>query len=159
MRIISEETAKMRAEKFEERRQIKELNRTGDRLIWLRKTLRIKQKEISAATGIPMSSYNERESGVRTDYYEEQLALASFFDSEFQDKYKGKQYPVYEGRVVYKITAMWLMFGHYETYEDIKKLLWHVEFNLFLIRLMSIIFYYARQKQKVGDNYDNSKTN
>lgn len=119
-REIKESTSKMRSEKFEERRQIKELNRTGDRLIWLRKTLRVKQKEISAATGIPLSSYNEREAGVRTDYYEEQLALSSFFDAEWQDRYSGRRYPIYEGRTVTRITPMWLMFGHYETYEEIE---------------------------------------
>lgn len=120
MKYTKEGTAALRAEKTAERRQIKELNKPGDRLVWLRKQLRLTQKSVSIATGIPASTYNERELGVRSDYYEEQLVLSSFFDAEWQDRYMGGRYPIYEGKTVTRITPMWLMFGHYETYEEIE---------------------------------------
>lgn len=111
-------TAELRRKRVDERRAVKELNNIGKRLCWLRLKLGLTQKEISLATDIPNASYNGREAGVRTDYNEEYIVLATFFNVIWQSKYKSKNYPLYEGSEVKKITPMWLQYGSDDTEKD-----------------------------------------
>lgn len=108
---MNETTKEMRDKRVAERRCVKELNNIGKRLTWVREKLEITQREVSLATDIPASSYNDREAGVRTDYSEEYIVLSVFFNRLWQIKYSGKHYPTYEGHLVEKITTLWLQFG------------------------------------------------
>lgn len=112
-------TEELRQKRVNERRAVKELNDAGRRLVWLREKLGLIQREIAEATGIPCSSYNDRESGVRTDYYEEHIVLAGYFNTLWQAKYSknGGVYPSYQGHMVAKITPMFLQYGT----DDIEK--------------------------------------
>lgn len=106
------QTRSARVGKINERRAAKELNNIGKRLIWLRSKLNITQKDVSEATEIPKSSYCDRESGVRTEYLEEYIVLAIFFDGLWQDKYEKKgNYPEYLGERLVKITQVFIMYG------------------------------------------------
>ena len=106
------QTRTARVGKINERRVAKELNNIGKRLIWLRSKLNITQKDVSEATEIPKSSYCDRESGVRTEYLEEYIVLALFFDGLWQSKYeKNGNYPEYLGERLVKITQVFIMYG------------------------------------------------
>lgn len=106
-----------RLEKINNRRAVKEINNPGKRLIWIRVKLNLTQAEIAKETSIPYSSYSDRESGIRSDFYEEQLVIAAYLDRKWQAKYGKLRYPEYEGQQVKSITPMWLMFGS----DDVEK--------------------------------------
>lgn len=104
------ETSALRKARFDEKRSAKELNQVGKRIAWCREKLELTQREVCEATGIPPSSYCGRESGIRTEFLEEYLVLAVYFDREWQGKFSC-EYPFFSGREVKKITPDWLMFG------------------------------------------------
>ena len=100
-----------RLEKINERRIVKGLNNPGKRLAWIREKLKLTQMEIARGTGIPCSSYFDRENGVRTEFFEEYLLLATFLDKHWQSKYGKLRYPEYCGEMVKQISPMFLIFG------------------------------------------------
>jgi len=91
-------------------RDSRDLNRIGDRIYWARKILGLTQQKIVDETGIPLSSYNGREAGVRSIYYEDYLMIARFFDSVWKRKFK-RDYPEYNGNVIRSIKVVWILFG------------------------------------------------
>lgn len=94
-----------------ERKLVKELNNPGQRITWVRQQLELSQKEVALSTGIPTTSYNEREAGVRTDYYEEFIVLSRYFNDEWHKAFKTGRFPKYEGKIISSITATWIIFG------------------------------------------------
>jgi transcriptional regulator with XRE-family HTH domain len=104
------ETRALRLARVEERRTTKELNQAGKRITWCREKLEMSQRFVCESTGIPPSSYCGREGGVRTDFWEELLVLAVFFDRAWQEKYSAA-YPSFNGQEIRKISVAWLMFG------------------------------------------------
>jgi transcriptional regulator with XRE-family HTH domain len=102
---------KSRLTRQEETRQIKELNNVGERIRWCREILNLTIREVANASGMPIATYSNRENGLRTDLFEEYQALAQVFNAVFQEKYKKKKYPKFEGREIASITTSFLMFG------------------------------------------------
>lgn len=117
-----QETRLLREARFRERRTAKDLNNPGKRLEWVREVLGLQQKEVCEATGIPRSSYCGREAGVRTDFIEEYLLLAQFYDKEWQSKFSGN-YPHFNGEEVRKVTPIWIMFGTDDLQKDTEALI------------------------------------
>lgn len=117
-----EQTRALRLMRVEERRTTKNLNQVGKRISWCREKLELLQREVSEATGIPISSYCGREAGIRTDFWEEMLVLAVYFDREWQAKFTGG-HPSFSGQEVKKITVSWLMFGSDEVAKDAELLI------------------------------------
>jgi transcriptional regulator with XRE-family HTH domain len=109
----AEQTRELRRQRSEGRRAAKDLNNPGKRLVWIREKLELTQREICTATGIPTSSYCGREAGIRTDFIEEYLVLAVFFQREWAKKYKN-YFPQFQNQEVKKVTVSWLMYGHDE---------------------------------------------
>ena len=92
---------------------IRDLNKIGDRIRWVRLHLGLSQVEVSRNTGIKPSSYLGRESGVRATYPEEYAALSSYFDPIWREKFKGR-FPVKSGEEIRRITFQWIVLGVYE---------------------------------------------
>lgn len=116
------ETRALRLIRVEEKRTTKELNRVATRLVWVRGKLELSQRAVCEATGIPPSSYCGREGGLRTDFWEEMLVLAVFFDREWQARFNGS-YPSMDGEEIKKITVTWLMFGDDEVSKNAELLI------------------------------------
>lgn len=106
-----QQTKILREARFNERKAIKELNKTGKRLEWVRTKLGLTQLQVCEATGIPTSSYCGREAGIRADIVEEYLVLALFFNRLWKNKY-GESGPFFNGDEVKSISVQWLLFGH-----------------------------------------------
>jgi transcriptional regulator with XRE-family HTH domain len=104
------ETRALRLARVEEKRTTKDLNRVGQRLVWVRERLDLDQADVCEGTGIPPSTYCGREGGIRTDFWEEMLVLAVYFDREWQRKFTDG-YPVLNGDEIKRVTVDWLMFG------------------------------------------------
>lgn len=117
-----EETKALRKARVEEKRTVKDLNQVGKRLAWCREKLEITQREVCQATGIPYSTYCDREGGIRTEIIEEYLVLAVFFTREWEKKFQGNP-PSYNGREIKKISAEWLMFGSDQLSRDAEDLI------------------------------------
>lgn len=107
----AQQTKILRQQRVEEKRQIKELNNTGARLLWVRNKLGLSQIEVSNATKIPPSSLCGREANIRPELVEEFLVLATFFNKCWKKKYSGS-YPLYNGEELKSISVEWLIFGH-----------------------------------------------
>lgn len=88
------------------------LNKIGERLYWIRTTLGISQNEVAKIAGIPLSSYNGRENGVRSINYEEFIVLENYFNDKWQNKFK-KEFPEYSGRRIDRITHSFIIYGYY----------------------------------------------
>lgn len=108
---INPSTRLARLEKINERRIVKNLNNPGKRLLWVRTKLNLTQTEIAKETGIPCSSYFDRENGVRTEFFEEYLLLATYLDKRWQAKYGKLRYPEYCGEMVKHISPMFIIYG------------------------------------------------
>lgn len=108
-----QQTKILREARFNERKAIKELNKTGKRLEWVRLKLGLTQLQVCEATGIPTSSYCGREAGIRADIVEEYLVLAIFFDRLWKHKYV-EGGPIFNGEEVKSINFQWLLFGHHD---------------------------------------------
>lgn len=101
-----------RLERSNETRQIKELNDIGKRIRWCREVLGLTLKTVAERTGIPLSTYANRETGIRTDIFEEYLAIAQVFNEEYQCQiYLLRVLPQFESKPINKITTSFLMFG------------------------------------------------
>lgn len=100
-----------RGERVAEKRFIRESNNCGRRIEWARRILGLLQKEIALEAEIPMSTYCGREAGVRTGMYEEFFLIAGALDRYWQKKFKGKDYPKFEGKSIPAITVHWILFG------------------------------------------------
>jgi transcriptional regulator with XRE-family HTH domain len=124
-----EETRKLRLARVEEKRTVKQLNHVGKRITWCRETLEMTQRNVCEATGIPPSSYCGREGGIRTDFIEEFLVLAVFFDREWQRKFSSP-YPYFNGQEVRKITPSWLMYGSDELAKNAELLIQEFKIKL-----------------------------
>ena len=75
-----------------------ETNDIGARLYFLRNKLKLKLVEVCRDTNIPPSSYCDRESGLRTCFYEELLILSLYYNTKWQFKFgKYNSYPTYKG--------------------------------------------------------------
>lgn len=109
----AEQTRQLRQARAEERRSAKDLNNPGKRILWVRERLELTQRHVCFATGIPTSSFCGREGGIRTDFIEEYLVLAVFFQREWEKKYRGG-FPQFQNQEIKKVTVSWLMFGHDE---------------------------------------------
>ena len=88
------------------KKDTRDLNRIGDRLRWIRTTLKLSQAEVARETGIPASSYSMRENGSRSLNIEEFLIMSRYFNSRWP---KVPQY--FNGVSVDKITVSFLLFG------------------------------------------------
>lgn len=93
-------------------KDLRNLNRTGDRIRWCRTQLGLKQSEVCNHTGIPRSTYQARENGVRSTFIEEILVLADFFNSRWGKKF-GANYPEFEKNKISHIVTSWILFGVY----------------------------------------------
>jgi transcriptional regulator with XRE-family HTH domain len=124
-----EQTRQLRRARSEERRAAKDLNNPGKRLVWTREKLELTQRHVCEATGIPTSSYCGREGGVRTDFWEEILVLAAFFDQEWKKKFKHNG-PSFNGAEVKRITISWLMFGLDEQVKSLEILIQEYKLDL-----------------------------
>lgn len=106
-----QQTRALKLARVEEKRAVKELNKIGKRLEWVREKLELSQRQVCLATDIPFSSYCGREGGVRAELVEEYLVLAQFFNRLWQKRFtEGK--PWHDGQEIKKISAEWIMFGH-----------------------------------------------
>jgi len=114
---MKEHTKELRLKRMLEKKSVKEINNIGKRLAWCRIKLGLSKKDVALGTSIPESSYHGREEGLRTDYTEEYLVLAAFFNELWQKKYK-TAFPMYEGREVYQITPMWIQYGSDDALEN-----------------------------------------
>jgi hypothetical protein len=112
-----QQTKILREARHIERKAIKELNKTGKRLEWVRIKLCLTQLQVCEGTGIPTSSYCGREAGIRADMAEEYLVLSVFFDRLWKGKYKDGC-PSYNGDEVKTISVQWLLFGHHNIEEN-----------------------------------------
>lgn len=108
-----QQTKILREARHIERKTIKELNKTGKRLEWVRTKLGLTQLQVCDATGIPTSSYCGREAGIRADMVEEYLVLSVFFDRIWKSKY-GEGFPFFNNEEVKDISIQWLLFGHHD---------------------------------------------
>ena len=88
-----------------------ELNNVGTRITWVRGKLGLNVTETALCIDVPLSTYIQRESGVRTAYYEEFIIMSEFFDARWQLKYEAAPIPYYKDVLVKKITPMFLMYG------------------------------------------------
>lgn len=94
-------------------KEIKELNKVGNRIRWCREVLELSQAEVARAVGIPGNTYCEREAGMRAVCHEEYLALAQYFNSLWREKFKNET-PKYDGTPIYRVLSIWIMFGIFE---------------------------------------------
>jgi transcriptional regulator with XRE-family HTH domain len=108
----AQQTKMLREARLQEKRSIKELNNIGKRLMWVREKLELTQREVCESTGLPASSYCGRECGIRPELAEEFVVLAMFFNKLWKAKFKGPDYPQFNGQEIKKIGTEWLMFGH-----------------------------------------------
>lgn len=132
IREIKKETLELRDRKAREKREVKELNNIGKRLEWLRDKLGLTKTDVAKATGIPETSYKNREFGVRTDYYEEYVVLARYFNNRWQEKYGDRpMMPHYNGQSLRKITTMFLLFGRDEAEDEIDSIIRDFKQKLF----------------------------
>ena len=88
-------------------RDSRSLNKSGDRLKWVRLQLNLTQAEVCNNTGIPGASYCGREAGVRTVNSEEWLVLAKYFNKLWKERFT-KQFPKYNENEMRRITASFL---------------------------------------------------
>lgn len=133
------QTRSARQKRIEERRAVKELNNIGKRLAWVRTKVNLTQKEVSIATGIPCSSYGDRENGVRSEFYEEFTVLASYLNSMWQEKYsQSGLYPEYSGERLTKITQMFLMLGADDAEKSFERAKAELECKIFEIQRDSL---------------------
>lgn len=116
------QTKILREGRFNERKALKELNKTGKRLEWVRLKLGLAQLQVCEATGIPTSSYCGREAGIRADMAEEYLVLSVFFDKLWKNKYQ-ESGPFYNGEEVKTISVQWLLFGHQDVSVNAEKII------------------------------------
>ncbi|MBP9837027.1 MAG: helix-turn-helix transcriptional regulator, partial [Candidatus Pacebacteria bacterium] len=59
--------------------QLRSLNDIGSRLKWVRESLGITKSKVALDNMMAISSYSDRENGIRTHYPEEYKALAEYF--------------------------------------------------------------------------------
>lgn len=91
------------------RRDLKNLNKFGERIKWVREQLGLMQSTVAKDLGIPTSSFNGRENGVRTINSDEYLSLADYFNDLW--KWEDNNWPAFNGTKIKKITPQWLMWG------------------------------------------------
>jgi len=116
-----------RKKRSELKKFVNEQNSMGSRLIWIRDKLKLKLTDVCKSTGIPYASFSDRESGVRTCFYEELLCLAKYYDSLWQGKYaKFNSYPVYRDDEIRDLSFTWLCLGYDENkylYEELARIM------------------------------------
>lgn len=87
----------------------------GKRLVYLRQKLKLSQKDVSDATGIPQTTYRNMEYGVTTYQYKYFLDLCTYFDKLWQEKFREmRNYPInpeIHGQQIEEITVNWLLYG------------------------------------------------
>lgn len=81
----------------------------GQRLLWVRKTLKLERSFVSKEVGIPRSQIKYRELGKGTFETEQFFKLASFYNGLWQEL---KSNPLLNGVPVKEISAEWLVTGH-----------------------------------------------
>ena len=96
--------------KVQQGKDIRDLNKIGKRIKWVREQLKIPQNEVARQTGLSQSSYSGRENGVRAIYIEEYLVLAQYFNDHWNQKYE-TNHPTFEDQKIKSITTEWIMFG------------------------------------------------
>lgn len=116
------QTKILREARHNERKTIKEINKTGKRLEWVRLKLELTQLQVCDATGIPTSSYCGREAGIRAVMAEEYLVLSVFYDRLWKNKY-GENCPIYNGQEVKNVSVQWLLFGHHDIAENAEEII------------------------------------
>jgi hypothetical protein len=105
-------------------KKVYEANPIHKRLVWIRGRLGLESSEVANGSGIPMTTYLDRENGRRTCYYEEILILAIYFQQKWKAKYGySKMYPYFNDDQIEEITPMWLFFGRDSSLESAKKML------------------------------------
>lgn len=90
--------------------QLRSLNDIGSRLRWVRESLGITKSKVALDNMMAISSYSDRENGIRTHYPEEYKALAEYFAHLWRLKYT-RNHPMFNGNEIKVITTMWIMFG------------------------------------------------
>jgi transcriptional regulator with XRE-family HTH domain len=126
-----EQTKLLRHARLREKQSLKEQNRIGKRLEWVRSKLELSQRQVCDATGIPASSYCGREGGIRAELAEEYLVLALFYDKLWKQKFLDG-FPMHNGQEVSEITVQWILFGEDENIiEQYRERIKEIEFNYF----------------------------
>jgi transcriptional regulator with XRE-family HTH domain len=126
-----EQTKLLRHARLREKQSLKEQNRIGKRLEWVRSKLELSQRQVCDATGIPASSYCGREGGIRAELAEEYLVLALFYDKLWKQKFLDG-FPMHNGQEVSEITVQWILFGEDENIiEHYRERIKEIEFNYF----------------------------
>lgn len=111
--LTPEERRKREARHLRKKAAI-ESNNVGKRLMWIREKLSITHAEIERATDIPMSTYNDWETNIRTGHWEAIAILSIFLNELWVQKYK-ESFPIVDGEEIKEITPLFIMFG-----EDLK---------------------------------------
>jgi transcriptional regulator with XRE-family HTH domain len=117
-----EQTHALRLARVEEKRAVKDLNKLGKRLEWVRTKLELTQRQVCDSTGIPYSSYCGREAGIRPELIEEFLTLSVFYNQLWKKKYT-EGFPRFNGEEIQKISVEWLMFGYVDIESNAEEIL------------------------------------
>ena len=110
----SKTKATTRPGKTQDGRDMRDLNKIGDRIRWARNTLGLTQYRVATDTGIPRSSYHGRENGTRAIYPEEYLVIAKYLNGKWEAKFSLGVFPEYGGLKIDEIKVAWLLFGRSE---------------------------------------------
>lgn len=108
-------------QKKQSRRDQLQSNDIAKRLIWVRENLELRPFEVCKDLGLPSSTFCDRESGVRTCYYEEINALANYYDEKWQKRYLETNYPKYKDQEIEAITLSWVLLGFDDVVNEYKK--------------------------------------
>lgn len=109
-RELTDQERQKRHERLKRKKATYEANNVGRRLIWIRSKLEITHADIERGTDIPMSTYNDWESNIRTGHWEALAILAAFFNELWRVKFP-TSFPLYEGDEIAEVTPLFVMFG------------------------------------------------
>lgn len=82
----------------------------GDRITWVREKLKLSRNALATLVGMPEASLRMIEKGGKSTNYHGLKKLTDFLDAGWQKRYS-KNYPIFEGKLITRITFMWIIFG------------------------------------------------
>ena len=92
------------------KKEIREFNNIGKRLIFVKDKLGLTYKQISELCNIPLTNIKQLSVNGRWQNEIDYLYLSINLDAQWFNKYNG-EYPSYKGKTLSKISVNWIQFG------------------------------------------------
>jgi transcriptional regulator with XRE-family HTH domain len=119
---LKSSTRKKRDLRKAERAVLRENNKIGDRLVFIREKLGITRSELSEGACVRPSTLSDWETGIRTKYYEWIGVIAKYCDELWKEKYKDGPFPMFNGAEIDEITLEFILMGENPTLDVYKKM-------------------------------------